>query len=68
MSDDSRYQRNSPLLGNNCYSFGFPGQIYKRDFHTFPSKFEGVIWEFPRSCGSGPFAPRLQVDPLTRLF
>jgi hypothetical protein len=47
VSDDSRSHRNNSFSGNNCQIFGFPGQIYKRDFLTFPSKFAGVVWEFP---------------------
>jgi hypothetical protein len=47
MSDDSRSHRNNSFSGNNCQIFGFPRQIYKRDFLTFPSKFAGVVWEFP---------------------
>jgi hypothetical protein len=47
VSDDSRSHRNNSFSGNNCQIFGFPRQIYKRDFLTFPSKFAGVVWEFP---------------------
>jgi hypothetical protein len=47
VSDDSRYHRNSSLSGNNSFVFELPGQICKRDFRTFPSKYVGLVWDFP---------------------
>jgi hypothetical protein len=46
VSTDSRFARGNSISGNNCQLFGISGQNCKRDFLSFPSKFENVSWEY----------------------
>jgi hypothetical protein len=49
-------------------SSDFLGRFIKRISLPSPVSLRASFGNSPRSCGSGPFAPRLQVGPLTRLF
>jgi hypothetical protein len=46
VSTDSRFSRGNSISCNNCQIFGISGQNCKRDFLSFPSKFENVSWEY----------------------
>jgi hypothetical protein len=46
----------------------FLGRFIKGIFLPSPVSLRASFGNSPRSCGSGPSAPRLQVGPLTRLF